>query len=194
MSYKLVLVRAEKDYCECMDGCSCEPRVTFEEVSLADLLQRAKKEWELQLSLNSLLQTILAKPDYMQLAVLKAAGWVNTKDVENQEKTLVEGNYVYLDTKYGRVGQRVDPSHLTESAVLCLARDDVQIARLISKSSLKKLMDKDTLAVYNRELSCVKKSREQARATAEKRRERKKQKELEKARRVLEAAGELPHD
>lgn len=183
MTYKLILVEATHRNHDC-DG-YCEPDIDSQEVSLYQLAQ--SQNWEIQREIISLLEKVLVHPDENALRILKAAGWVNIKDAQFQEENLVSlKEYLLLRQTSGSLvmPEYLDPSHINIGQANQLARGS-QVVQVISKPSLKKLMDEKSLKTYNAASASIKKEAEKRKQANAAKEEKRRLKEIEKARKLL---------
>ena len=185
MSHKLILVEATHHHHDSCDEC-CEPDLESRDVSLSELSR--SQNWEIQQEITFLLREMLTNPTDVTLRMLKLAGWVNIKDAKAQEDLVALKEYILLKEQ-GRLSgfyamEAIDPSHITTSQANWMANGS-RVVQVISKPSLKKLMDEKSLKVYNAASDRIKQEeekRKQAKATKE---EKRKLKEIEKARKLL---------
>lgn len=185
MSYKLILCEAA--------GCDSDPyaEVSFREVTLADLANLDSNH-VLREDLISLLQQLLASDDDRIALTIRETGLVNVEKIKSLEDKLVVGKQYWVVSKevYG-TPYPIDIGHMPNHLLCDLASDKVQLVQTIIKPSMKKLLSPEGKRIYDREVKRLKALKEKNAAAAKKSKATKKRRELEKAKKLLEDAGEL---
>jgi hypothetical protein len=179
--YKILYVRAQGDN-------EYEIDVSVEEVRLADLPKRAANDCCLNDEVNALLKAILEKPTVGQMNVIKNAGWVSTKDTKAREK-LQEDKYFILSDSYTYLAKPADPLYMSPLEVHDLASGRGMVLREITTDSLKKVLDKETVAEFNRVAAEKVEKEKQQKVAKEKRKNEKQQAKLEQAKNLLKKSG-----
>ena len=191
MSYKLILAQIEPPWEEGDEG-----SLRMTDCSISELWDlSAKYETDLRAEIFSLVIRAIQSNDERIRYMLQQQGWVNMREMEDRDKKLVAQKKFFLLVPARSIQNTgfmqaypIDPSHLTRSTAGQLAQGS-EVVQLISKASLKELMTKESLEVYNRQNKSFKEQEDKRREAAKKRAETKKQKEIEKARKILEQAG-----
>lgn len=183
----LILVEATGNGCD--DYCDTDCSISVGEVTLGELAD--SDNHDLKMALISALKELLEKGDDLMIGALKNAGWIDRAQAESREEKLVLGKKFVKFNKgmYGQIAE-FDLDHIQDQYVWDLAQDDVGVAQIITKASLKKLLSASQREVYEREAKRIRADKEKRVAAAKKRQETKKAKEIEKARKILEEAGE----
>jgi hypothetical protein len=191
MTYKLILVQAEDDYCECdgYDGCCCDPVLSVKEIGLGTLVQTAN--YALKQDIINVLMSLVKNGDKEAIAALKSLGWVSLASIEDREKRLVAGKKFYWCEKgnYARMYE-FDLESALPYSMKDVAKSNVAIAQEITKTSLKKMMSKEQRAAYDKEVKRLNAEKKKKAEAAAKRKEAKRKKEIEKAKKLLEEEGE----
>jgi len=184
MSYKLMLVQSERD-CNCYDACDCDLDITIQEVAFAEAAAR----YEFKRELVDLLSSLIEKKDDDIIQLLKNLGWANIQQVKDREEKLAMGKKFWhvRDGKFHSV-QGFDIDNISDYQVRELAEEKTNIAQVVTKSSLKKLLSASQKKVYERESKRLKDIKDKKAAAAKKRKAAKAAKELEKARKLIEEA------
>ncbi len=186
MSYKLLLIETE-EYYE-YDGNCCDPGIEIRDLTLGELAK--SNNYELKAELQNIVLQVLEDDDEGLRDVLRRKGWVNIKEIEDREQKLKAAKQYYMITDRQRF-VAIDLINVPEYVVRQLAQEKVQVVQAITKPSLKKCLSAKQRKIYEHELARLKTAKEKKAATADDRRKKKAAKELEKARKVLEKAGEL---
>jgi len=188
MSYKLILVQSERD-CYCYGDCECEPNLTVQDTTLGSLAQT--KSYSLKRDLIFALTQMVKSGDREAIQALKNLGWVNLTSVKDREERLVAGKkYFFCDKNSYSKMTEFDLDTMEDWKILDLAKENVRIAREVTKTSLKKLMTKEQRAIYDKEVKRLRADSKRRAEAAKKRRDAKKKKDIEKAKKLLEEANE----
>jgi len=186
MAYKLLLIKTEPTYCECQDECFCEVELSTQELSLSELL----RDHQLKQEVASLIAQAIDSGDDTVRNQLLRKGWINMNEIRNREEKLAAGKQFWMYKEQYNAVTAVKLESLTGNVVRMLATDDVHLVQSITKPSFKKFLSKDQKKVYDKEAARQKTERKKRVAAAKTRRENKKAKEIEKAKKVLAEAGE----
>jgi hypothetical protein len=185
---KFILVEASENSGDCYDCGSgySEPFVTVID-SLSELVKRLANE----IGQDRMAVQELAKNEHV-LKALDQLGIRNIEKIEDEEKkATVEKRFFVHDAERGFSSLReIDFDKLSRYDGERLASDKTMILQSITKPSLKRLAP----GVYDAMNKAKKRSAaaaEAKRAKAAERAEKKRQKEIDEARKLLEAAGEL---
>jgi hypothetical protein len=189
MSYKLILCEAAGCDSDPYDGCDAE--VSFREVTLVDLANLDSNH-VLREDLISLLQALLNSDDERVALTIRETGLVNVEKIKSRDDKLIVSKQYWVISKdtYGQF-RAVDIDHLPNHVVNDLADDKVQLVQAITKPSMKKLLSPEGKKIYDREVKRLKALKAKNATAAKKRKATKKRKELERAKKLLEDAGEF---
>jgi len=187
MSYKLILVQSDRD-CYCYDDCDCDPNLTVQDISVSSLAQT--KSYSLKQDLVNALIQMVKSGDREAIQALKNLGWVNLTSVKDREERLVAGKKCFFCDKNSYSMTEFDLDTMEDWKILDLAKENVRIAREVTKTSLKKLMTKEQRAVYDKEVKRLRADSKRRAEAVKKRRDAKKKKDIEKAKKLLEEANE----
>jgi hypothetical protein len=159
------------------------------------LLDLAKcQDWELKQAVQGLVLQALENGDEMLRMQLRQKGWVNVKEIKDREEKLAAGKQYWMyqggRNAYSMRLSPIDLENISVHTARQLADENTHVVQAVTKTSLKKLMDKDQRKAYDDEANRLKKDKEKRAAAAKARRDKKKQKEIEKAKKILAEAGE----
>jgi hypothetical protein len=192
MATKILVIKTNH-YCECDYGdCCCDPEITTQELDVLDLAD--SKDYDLRQAASSLALKALESDDENLHRLLRQKGWVNIQEIKDREEKLAASKqywYYQGKPKYGMALHPIDLEHISVHTARQLADEETHVVQAVTKTSLKKLFDREQKEAYDQEAARLKKEKAKRAAAAKARRDKKKQKELEKARKVLEEAGEL---
>ena len=186
MSYQLMLCEVES----CDNYGECDATAKFSEVNLADLADLSTN-YHLREDLISLLKALLESGDERVAQTIQEAGLVDVEKVKSREDKLVLSKQYWVLSKerYG-YSSTVDIDNLPNHVVNNLADDKSQLVQVVTKPSMKKLLSPEKKKIYDREAKRLKAQKDKNAAAAKKRKETKKRKAIEKAKKLLEDAGE----
>lgn len=174
----------------CRDYDDCE--MSVEQIDVHQLWN--KGDYSLREAFLGLITQMLRDGNTDLIRRLRECGYINPKDIEDRAVKLEAGKRFFFFTKrkaYGCNTEEFDISNIPAYKIDSLVSDDVQILQSITKTSFKKLLSKDQLKEYNYRAKQLRAKQEKQAAAAKKRRETSKKKKVDKARRLLEEAGEL---
>lgn len=192
MSYKVLVIQTDHSGCDCYGECCCEPEIKTQEMGLLDLAKC--QDWELKQAVQGLVLQALESGDEMLRMQLRQKGWVNVKEIKDREEKLAAGKQYWMyqggHSAYGVRLSPIDLENISVHTARQLANEDTHVVQAVTKTSVKKLMDRGARKAYDDEAVRLKKDKEKRAAAAKARREKKKQKEIEKAKKILAEAGE----
>jgi len=186
VSKKMLVVEASSD-CDYGDEYSeCAPTASIRNVETAEELVREITDFP------SLLIALLDNPTF--LATLKHKGWINLKSARNQkEKLLLQEKFYITDcnvltNNYSRISE-IDLNELSSYDAGKLAKDSTLLQK-VSPTSLKTLNPKAYKA-YQEAKKKATAAKERSKKAAATRKIMKQEKEIAKAKKLLEDVGEL---
>jgi len=190
MSYKIILCEVEGCYGDPYDGCDAE--VNFRNIALADLAN-LNSNLVLREDLILLLQQLLASDDERVALTVQEAGLVNVEKIKSREDKLAVSKQYWVISKntYGQF-RAVNIDNLPNNVVHDLADDKVHLVQTVTKPSMKKLLSSDQKKIYDREVKRLTAKKKKDAAAAKKRKATKERKAIERAKKLLEDAGETP--
>lgn len=195
MSYKILVIQTDNcchNECDAYGDCSCDPEIKTQELSLLDLAKC--QDWEFKQAVQGLVLQALESGDEMLRMQLRQKGWVNIKDIKEREDKVAAGKQYWMyqggRNAYSFRLNPIDLENISVHTARQLADEDTHVVQAVTKTSLKKLMDKDQRKAYDDEANRLKKDKEKRAVAAKARRDKKKQKEIEKAKKILAEAGE----
>lgn len=132
-------------------------------------------------------------------SILKDNGWVNEKFIKDRDAklSLKKTFWIISDSKTHHAGYHevnLNSPDIPSHYIRYIAKDDTRITQEITKSSIKKIFNKEQLKVYNQERARLLKIKKQKEEKKKRERERRKQRELNKAKKILQEAGELKQE
>lgn len=181
-------------YLDLSDECNCE----CADVHIEDLCNNdmSKLNYDIEESLCDIFDKMLKSGNTRLTNILKDNGWANEKFIKDRDAklSLKKTFWIISDSKIHNAGYyevNLDSPDIPSHYIRYIAKDDTHVAQEITKSSIKKIFNKEQLKIYNQERAHLLKIKKQNEEKRKKMRERKKQKELNKAKKILQEAGEL---
>ena len=176
MSYKLIIASHETYHCYCDYECGCVPNIDMRETTLNELAQSG--DYQIKADINQLVLSVLENADKDLRALLRQKGWANVDEAKDREEKLtLSKDYLLINKNRPYSGVvPIDLGVMDDNMAVQLADDNMQVAQLVTKPSLKKTFTAKQKQLYNAAVARKKAAKEKKAATAKARAEKKRAK------------------